>query len=106
MKFSGVLLLTLLILSTGLVLQSQAQCFNPLTIYGETQSDFFGEVVVGGSDLSGDGIPDIIVGAPQYDNGEIDEGRAEIWLAADTAHFRCNCWTTWLRRAALVDTQP
>jgi hypothetical protein len=40
---------------------------------------WFGEAVATAGDVNGDGFCDVIVGAPQYDNGEEDEGRAFLY---------------------------
>ncbi len=39
----------------------------------------FGDSVATGGDVNGDGYADVIVGAPNYDNGETDEGRAFVY---------------------------
>lgn len=39
----------------------------------------FGSSVASAGDVNGDGYSDIIVGAPDYDNGEVDEGIAFIY---------------------------
>ena len=33
-------------------------------------------------DVNGDGYADVIVGAPDYDNGQTDEGRAFVYLGS------------------------
>ncbi len=43
---------------------------------------YFGDSVGTAGDVNGDGYADVIVGAPNYDNGETDEGAAFIWYGA------------------------
>jgi hypothetical protein len=42
----------------------------------------FGWSVATAGDMNGDGFGDVIVGAPQYDNGQADEGRAFVYLGS------------------------
>jgi hypothetical protein len=42
---------------------------------------YFGSSVSGAGDVDGDGLDDVIVGALQFDNGMLDEGRAYVYLA-------------------------
>jgi hypothetical protein len=45
-------------------------------------SAFFGDPVATAGDVNGDGYADVIVGAPRYDNGQTDEGRAYVYYGA------------------------
>ena len=40
---------------------------------------WFGSSVATAGDVNGDGYADVIVGAPYYDNGQTDEGRAFVY---------------------------
>jgi hypothetical protein len=44
----------------------------------------FGFSVAGAGDLNRDGFDDVAVGAPEYDNGELDEGRAFVYFGASS----------------------
>ncbi|HEX4823989.1 MAG TPA: FG-GAP-like repeat-containing protein [Candidatus Polarisedimenticolaceae bacterium] len=45
-------------------------------------SAFFGSSVATAGDVNGDGYSDVIVGAPQYDNGQVDEGRVFLYFGS------------------------
>jgi hypothetical protein len=49
------------------------------TAEGNQASAYFGNAVATAGDVNGDGYSDVIVGAPLYDNGETDEGRASVY---------------------------
>ncbi|MFI5170965.1 MAG: FG-GAP-like repeat-containing protein [Chitinophagales bacterium] len=44
----------------------------------------FGTSVASAGDINGDGYDDVIVGAPYFDNGQTDEGRAYVYLGSST----------------------
>jgi len=46
------------------------------------QSARFGTAVSGAGDVNGDGYDDVIVGASWYDNGQVDEGAAFLYLGS------------------------
>ena len=50
----------------------------------------FGCSVATAGDVNGDGYTDVIVGAPRYDNGQTNEGRAYVYLgsALGAGHWR------------------
>ena len=51
-----------------------------------------GSVTTAG-DVNGDGYADVIVGAPGYDNGESDEGRAFVYYGSASGLFSTASWT-------------
>ena len=52
-----------------------------------------GQSVSRAGDVNGDGYADVIVGSPYYDNGEIDEGRVEVFLGGATGLATIPAWT-------------
>ncbi len=56
---------------------------------GQTNS-LFGLSVASAGDVNGDGYSDVIIGAPAYDNGDVDEGRIFCVLRL-FLRFACNC---------------
>jgi hypothetical protein len=52
-----------------------------------------GESVAGAGDVNGDGYDDVIVGAPFYDNGQTDEGRAFLFLGSPTGLSTAFSWS-------------
>ena len=59
---------------------------NPATAHAQLESDqtdaIFGWRVASAGDVNGDGFGDVIVGAPEYDAGEEDEGAAFVFLGS------------------------
>ncbi len=53
----------------------------------------FGAAVAPAGDVNGDGYADIIVGAPAYDNGQTDEGRAFVYHGSAAGLGSSAAWT-------------
>ncbi len=54
---------------------------------------WFGNSVSTAGDVNGDGYADVIVGAYQYDNGEVNEGRAYVYLGSASGLSTTAGWT-------------
>lgn len=57
------------------------------TAQGNQAGALFGYSVACAGDLNGDGFSDVIVGARNYDNGQVDEGRAYFFHGSATGLF-------------------
>jgi len=53
----------------------------------------FGTSVAPAGDVNGDGYNDVLVGAPLYDNGQADEGRAFLYLGSANGLAASPAWT-------------
>ena len=62
-------------------------------------SAHFGFSVGYAGDLNGDGFGDVIVGAPLYDNGQTDEGRAYVYYGSASGPASLGYWTAELDQA-------
>ncbi|MCK6530045.1 FG-GAP-like repeat-containing protein [Myxococcota bacterium] len=63
------------------------------TADGDQQAAYFGQAVAPAGDVNGDGFGDVIVGAPDYDDGEADEGGAFVFLGSATGLAATPDWT-------------
>ena len=63
------------------------------TAEGNQISAQFGYSVGTAGDVNGDGYSDVIVGAPFYDNGQTDEGRAFVYQGSATGLSATADWT-------------
>ncbi len=62
------------------------------TVASDQAGAHFGRCVAAAGDVDGDGYDDVIVGAPDFDNPEVDEGRAWLYLGSD-APFGLPAWS-------------
>ena len=60
---------------------------------GNQAAAFFGQSVAAAGDVNGDGYPDVIVGAPDYDNGQLNGGRAFVYDGSAAGLGRTPSWT-------------
>lgn len=54
----------------------------------------YGSSVSSAGDVNGDGYGDVLVGASNFDNGESNEGRAYLYLGADSGLALSSSWAT------------
>ncbi len=67
--------------------------FGPWTADGSAAGIEFGTSVAGAGDVNGDGYSDVIVGAPGFDNGQVDEGRAFLFLGGANGLAATPAWS-------------
>ncbi len=68
---------------------------SPARIYESNQNQAnLGSSVSSAGDVNSDGYSDVIVGAPQYTNGEENEGRAFVYLGSPTGPAAIPSWMT------------
>ena len=63
------------------------------TAESDQASAEFGVSVATAGDVNGDGFSDVIVGAPFYDNGQINEGRAFVYRGSAAGLATTSAWT-------------
>jgi len=79
-----ILLVSFLLSATANSLSAQTIIHVPLyTFHGDNARDRFGNSVSGAGDVNGDGIPDLIVGAPWDDNNGFQSGSARVLSGSD-----------------------
>ncbi|HWP32679.1 MAG TPA: integrin alpha, partial [Solirubrobacterales bacterium] len=66
---------------------------NPAWTAESDQSNAFFGAVAPACDANGDGFSDVIIGAPNYDNGQTDEGRAYVYHGSATGLAANPAWT-------------
>ena len=63
------------------------------TAEGDQAYANFGASVATAGDVDGDGYSDVVVGAPSYDNGQADEGRAYVYRGSAAGLSATPAWT-------------
>ncbi len=66
---------------------------SPTWTYNGADLELFGFSVSGVADVNDDGYSDILIGAPNYDNDQIDEGRAYLFLGTQSGLDTLPAWT-------------
>jgi hypothetical protein len=64
------------------------------TVTDPQAASWYGRTVGGPGDVNGDGYDDVVVGAPHWDNGEHDEGRAYMYLGSAIGLETTPVWVT------------
>jgi len=65
----------------------------PWEAVGAQAECFFGKSVASAGDVNNDGYSDVLIGAPEYDNGQLAEGRSYVYLGAATGLSATPAWT-------------
>jgi hypothetical protein len=65
------------------------------TVEGTQKTERFGDSVASAGDVNGDGYADVLVGAPLYDNGSKDQGRALVYLGSASGLASQPAWTVY-----------
>lgn len=60
---------------------------------GDQAGAHYGRSVGGAGDVNGDGFADVIVGAPEFANAEVGEGRALVYLGSPAGLGTAAAWT-------------
>ena len=69
------------------------------TAQGDQAGASFGYSVASAGDINGDGFSDVVVGAPEYDGGQTDEGRALVYLGSASGPGSSPVWTAEVNQA-------
>jgi len=61
--------------------------------FGGQAAAHLGDTVAGAGDVNGDGYDDVLVAAPDYDNGQVDEGQVRLYLGSADGLSNTPDWT-------------
>jgi hypothetical protein len=62
------------------------------TVESDQSGALLGQSVAPAGDVNGDGFDDVIIGAPFYDNAEVDQGRATAYLGTSSGLSEIPSW--------------
>jgi hypothetical protein len=62
-------------------------------VEGDQVTPVFGGTLGTAGDVNGDGFSDVVIGAPYYDNGQVNEGRAFVYHGSATGLAASSAWT-------------
>jgi hypothetical protein len=66
--------------------------FAPWTAEGGQAHTYFGSAVGTAGDVNGDGYSDVVVGAPQWDHDQVDEGKVSVFHGSSTGALPAADW--------------
>src|SRR6185295_12153239 len=84
---------SILLLAAGSRVTEADVVASPWAPVGGQAGASFGAALAPAGDVNGDGFPDVLVGAPLYDNGQADEGRAYLYLGSKDGLATSPAWT-------------
>jgi FG-GAP repeat len=65
---------------------------------GNQKQAWYGRAVASAGDVNGDGYADLIIGAPNYDPGQVDGGKVFVYLGSPTGPATAPDWTASLNQ--------
>ncbi len=70
----------------------------PMVLTGDTAGALFGFRIAVAGDVNGDGYSDLLVGSPSYSNGEVHEGRVQLFHGGPNGIDHVPSWSAELNR--------
>src|SRR4051812_29185579 len=84
---------SIVLLAAGSRLASAALFTTPWAPKGGQAGAAFGATVAPAGDVNGDGFSAVLAGAPLFENGQVDEGRAYLYLGSANGLAASPAWT-------------